>query len=324
VTATDDASRDVLDAFDVVGADETSDGGVPSFRVVVGPNDRGMSLLAAIRGARHSVHMSMYLLSSRDVLAELMRARTRGVDVQVMLNRATPRDHYANAVAYEVLGAAGVTVRWAPNTVAFSHAKYVIIDEAVVWIMTMNATAAGLTTNREFLAVDRNADDVRDVERLFRADFEGLSPTRYEGRLLVSPFNTRSSILSLIENASRSIDIECEVFDDRTVAAALVARARAGVVVRIVMPDAPGISPSERALGDALAGGVRVVRVRSPYVHAKAIVVDGARAYVGSANLSTASLTMNRELGLVFDVPAEVTHVAEVIAADFAAGRRLQ
>jgi phosphatidylserine/phosphatidylglycerophosphate/cardiolipin synthase-like enzyme len=36
-----------------------------------------------------------------------------------------------------------------------------------------------------------------------------------------------------------------------------------------------------------------------PYIHAKAIVVDGARAYVGSENLSTQSLDRNREVGIL-------------------------
>ena len=35
------------------------------------------------------------------------------------------------------------------------------------------------------------------------------------------------------------------------------------------------------------------------YVHAKAIIADGRRAFVGSENLSTASLDHNRELGVI-------------------------
>lgn len=35
------------------------------------------------------------------------------------------------------------------------------------------------------------------------------------------------------------------------------------------------------------------------YMHAKIIVVDGQKAFVGSENISTASLEHNRELGII-------------------------
>ena len=38
----------------------------------------------------------------------------------------------------------------------------------------------------------------------------------------------------------------------------------------------------------------------TPYIHAKAIVVDGLRAYVGSINFSTNSLHNAREVGIIF------------------------
>jgi len=49
------------------------------------------------------------------------------------------------------------------------------------------------------------------------------------------------------------------------------------------------------------AAGVRVRRLPRSYlyIHAKAIVVDGRRAFVGSQNLSAASLDDNRELGII-------------------------
>ena len=47
------------------------------------------------------------------------------------------------------------------------------------------------------------------------------------------------------------------------------------------------------------AASVQVVSVGTPYIHAKAIVADGARASVGSENFSTGSLQYNREPGLI-------------------------
>ncbi len=127
-------------------------------------------------------------------------------------------------------------------------------------------------------------------------------------------------MVALVSAATRTLDIEAESFEDRMTAAAVIARARAGVAVRLVLPDATPSASSMQSIQNVLAAGVRVVRVRAPYIHSKAVVVDGARAYVGSANLTYVSLTANRELGVVFDVPEEVRRVADVVARDFAAG----
>jgi phosphatidylserine/phosphatidylglycerophosphate/cardiolipin synthase-like enzyme len=61
----------------------------------------------------------------------------------------------------------------------------------------------------------------------------------------------------------------------------------------------------------------------TPYVHAKVIVVDGARAYVGSANFTANALDANREVGLVVRDPATLATIARTIDSDFRAGTRL-
>jgi len=55
-------------------------------------------------------------------------------------------------------------------------------------------------------------------------------------------------------------------------------------------------------------------------IHAKAVVADGARAYVGSENFSGGSLGYNRELGVMFSDPAAVAAVGSSIARDFELG----
>ena len=44
---------------------------------------------------------------------------------------------------------------------------------------------------------------------------------------------------------------------------------------------------------------VPVKFLRNPGVHAKAILVDGRKAYVGSINLSRTSISETREIGLI-------------------------
>ncbi len=288
-------------------------------RVIVEPSDMGAALVAAIRGAQRSVHMTMYLLSAREVISALTDARARGVEVQVLLNRAIPGGAMPNEAVFATLTAAGVSARWSSSRFSFTHEKCVIVDGAEAWIMTMNTTGAGLNGNREFLAIDREPDDVRDAEAVFRADFSDAPFPAYTGRLLLSPINAQARLVALVRTATRTIDLESESLEDRTTAAALIARARAGVRVRAVISDTTPTASSMRTLADLTAAGITVRVLATPYMHAKAIVVDGARAYVGSANVTYVSLTSNRELGVLFDDPAEVRRVADTLAADVTA-----
>jgi phosphatidylserine/phosphatidylglycerophosphate/cardiolipin synthase-like enzyme len=63
--------------------------------------------------------------------------------------------------------------------------------------------------------------------------------------------------------------------------------------------------------------------VATPYIHAKAIVVDGGRVYVGSANFTANSFDHNRECGLLTSDPDAVTPVATTVSSDFSGGAAL-
>ena len=53
------------------------------------------------------------------------------------------------------------------------------------------------------------------------------------------------------------------------------------------------------------------------YIHAKAIIVDEQRAYVGSQNFSRTSLEFNRELGVIVSDPLAVARLTAVFAGDW-------
>jgi phosphatidylserine/phosphatidylglycerophosphate/cardiolipin synthase-like enzyme len=44
---------------------------------------------------------------------------------------------------------------------------------------------------------------------------------------------------------------------------------------------------------------VEIRTINNPHVHAKLVIVDGLRAYVGSVNMSSASMDQNREAGIL-------------------------
>lgn len=289
-----------------------------SVKIIVEPSDNGDALTQAIQAAKTSVHMTMYLLSSTPVISALIAQKKAGHDVKVVLNKTFPDPSFDNGPEYTQLKNAGVEVAWAPATFNFTHEKCVLIDGTTAWIMTMNLTASS-PQNREFLAVDTDPSDVAEAEAIFQADFSGQTPT-VDGKLLVAPVNARAKLTALVNEATTTLDVEGENFSDAALEGALIAAHGRGVAVRIVVSDQ---TPST-AMGYAVAAfkksGIPIVKVASPYLHAKAIVADGTTAYVGSANFTANSLDSNRELGLLIGAPSEVALVASTIDSDFKAG----
>ncbi|POA74772.1 hypothetical protein C1882_29035, partial [Pseudomonas sp. FW305-E2] len=53
------------------------------------------------------------------------------------------------------------------------------------------------------------------------------------------------------------------------------------------------------------------------YLHAKAIIVDGAHAWVGSVNGSTTSLSDNREYGIFLDDNNLINQLDKFVSSDF-------
>ena len=291
-------------------------------KIIVVPQSNDQPLIDAIAAAKTSVHVIMYLFTSTRVQNALVSAKQKGRDVKVILNQTFPGGSGSNQNMFNTLKNAGIQVVWAPSGFTLTHAKTVIIDATTAWIMTMNTTQTSPTDNREFLAVDSEPVDVAEAEDIFDADFNNQSH-QLKGNLVVSPINSLARLTALIETATTSVDLEGEELSDTSIVKALIARADAGVKVRCVLPDATRTPAQEAAVTMLKAHMVPLVTVSKPYIHSKAIVVDGVRAYVGSENFTTASLIYNREIGVIFGDPAEVMKVTSTIAKDFAAGKTL-
>jgi phosphatidylserine/phosphatidylglycerophosphate/cardiolipin synthase-like enzyme len=108
---------------------------------------------------------------------------------------------------------------------------------------------------------------------------------------------------------------------DSTLTDAIIAAHRAKVAVRVVLSGEPGQPPNELAMIDKLKqAGVPLKGVITPYIHAKAVVVDGTKVFVGSQNFTPTALLQNREVGVVSDSAVEAAKVLTVIGKDFAAG----
>src|SRR5262249_41298443 len=129
---------------------------------------------------------------------------------------------------------------------------------------------------------------------------------------------SRPRILDVINGAQQTLTIESMQFADTDVRAAVQARIQAGIDVRVMIADVGFVSSNAEAA--TFLKGLRVTPKWIPHLHTKVIGADGARAYVGSENLSYTPLNKNREVGLILTDASSIMPLQQTFETDWAAG----
>lgn len=164
----------------------------------------------------------------------------------------------------------------------------------------------------------------------FPAEFEATELPVEESRLLVAPDNMETELLDAIEGAEDSIDIKQVRIGDRELPLlnAVLEAAGRGVDVRILLSGEWYVEEENRELkrwleDQAEAAGLSLsVRLADPQgkyekIHAKGLIVDGEKTFVGSANWNNNSLRDNREVGLLLEGEAVGEYYRSVFESDW-------
>jgi len=260
--------------------------------------------------------MEMYLLTDTRALAALAARARAGCDVRVVLEPAPYQNEDGNQAAFAELTAAGASVRWSTPRFSYTHAKALVVDHARLAVLTLNLTAAGLGSNREYAVIDDDPTDVAAADALFAADETGDAAVP-GGRLVTSPDTSRAALTGLIDGARATLAIETEELTDPGIVGALTAARARGVAVTLVWP---GPADTGSAFATLAAAGATVRAVSAPAIHAKAVVADGHTLYVGSANFTPTSLDRNREIGIRLEDSSIGGHIAATVVDDAARG----
>jgi cardiolipin synthase A/B len=284
--------------------------------VAVTPEAGEAPYLDALTSAQHSIDVEIYLMGYGGILDTLKAKAAAGVKVRVIL------DQYkmdTNQKYFDMLAAAGAEVKWSSPSFTYQHSKVLLVDGKVAVISTGNYSKSySIELERNHVATDRDPADLADLVALFEADWTGQPAQMPCTRMVISPINSRTRILDLINSATQTLTIESMQFADYKVRDAVKARVEAGVEVRALIADT-GFVSANAAAADYLKGlGVTVKWI--PHLHTKVIVADGARAYLGSENLSQTSLDKNREVGVIVTDDSSIAPLRTSFETDWAAG----
>ena len=122
-------------------------------------DDAEGAVIRAVAGARQSIHVQAYLITSHPIATALLAAAARGVDVQVLADREMAIKGTNSQLG--ILAAGGVSV-WLETRYAAAHNKVIIIDA-----VGEDTAAAGLAPvvitgsyNYTWSAQARNAENI--------------------------------------------------------------------------------------------------------------------------------------------------------------------
>jgi cardiolipin synthase len=202
----------------------------------------------------------------------------------------------------------------------------VVADCVVVAVGTAATRAASDSRDGARVRADRSGDGmlvgtdrrvrIGDEERARAAGAGGLS-------LIVEPDQGLAVIDGDVASARRSVDVTMYELDDATFEAALVADARRGVRVRVLLNGGyygrGGFPANDAATSYLRAHGV-VVRAspsRFALTHQKTITIDDRTSLVMTLNLTSRYYASDRDFAILDTRPADVSAIERVFDADW-------
>ena len=256
------------------------------------------------------------MLSEKRIIDALVQAKTRGVIVKVILEPNPYGNPYINKKTYATLQKANIVVVWADATkYTYTHAKFFLIDGSFV-IMTANMTHSAFVTNREFFIRGSDSNIFIVLQKIFSADFDHEAISLSNQNLVISPIDSRKKLESLLSTAQKTILLYSETFDDKSILQILENKSSSGTKINVILADPKKVSSNQKTIDFLKSIGVQVFTPKKPIIHAKALIIDGSFAYIGSENFTKNSLENNREVGILTRDKKVVNQLLQLAKSD--------
>jgi cardiolipin synthase A/B len=297
--------------------------------VIILPDDTIQPVLDAIRAAKKSLKIKMFVFSHAELTEAVIAAKNRGIAVRVMLNPARRSGERENEATRGLLEAAGIEVKDSNPEFALTHEKSMIVDDALAFINSMNWETKNLTDTRDYAIITSHKKEVNEIARCFDADWNRENfESGEDARLIWCRGNGRQRIARFIDETKHSLIIQNERYQDTVIIERLVRAARRGVHIHIMAR--PPRSLKKEKLLEGVGGlrilddvGIRIRKIKQLRLHGKMLLGDHSRAIIGSINLAPGSFDDRRELAIEIDETDIIARLLKTTRFDWENAREL-
>lgn len=299
--------------------------------------------LKAFGEARFRIRIEICVLEDPQILAGLQQALQRGIRVQVIVDNGKyqalqpERTNLANYIV-----ASGGELHLSNPIFPRSFPKVILIDDrrAIVGSACLDTTT--FEQYRDYFLVTADRGLIRDLSTLFENDWRysavvgaqsppfNPTPRIIRSNLAIGPVTAASKLTALIQTARKRIDVTSELLGNAALESELIAAAARGVAVRLISPLC--VNGATNDIQELQNASLRKLKdwgidvhvtgpaqsFQTPYMHARTMLVDGVRLYVGSISFSPDATTFNREVGLFLSDGASVKTYKARFDQDFA------
>lgn len=291
--------------------------------LIVEPDDGSEPVRRFIESAQRSLLVKQFTFTDETLTRAVVERHDAGVDVRVMLNAARSGGDRANDETFELFRSAGIAVQWANPKFYVTHEKSIVVDGAAALVATFNLCEKYFTATRDYGVITHDPRDVAQIVEVFESDWHhgDWSPS-YRHGLSWSNANSRLHMAQFIDGATTRLDIQHPKYVDAVILDRVVEAAQRGVRVHVLCGGRHGISDYDvldtfASLRTLRRFGVKVHKQKNLRVHAKLLIVDDARALLGSMNIDRSAFDLRRELGITISDPLVVQRLKTVFASDW-------
>src|SRR5262245_50111209 len=266
--------------------------------------DAGLApVVRAIHGARRRVDIAIFRIDRNDIEKALASAVQRGVRARVLVAHTNSGGESRLRKLEQRMLESGVTVARTGDEFVRYHGKFLVADDKL-YVFGFNFTKVDTIKSRSFGISTRDTSAVNEALALFEADCTRQPFVPKRTRLVVSPENARELLTAFVKRAKQQLLIYDTNLQDPVFLKLLKQRASSGVEVRVI--------------GKCKNCDPIVVRpLKDSRLHVRAIVRDGARAFVGSQSLRRLELDSRREGGVLMTKRLVAKKIRDVFERDW-------
>ena len=293
--------------------------------------------LSLVENARQTLDMEIYTIYKyssgpiADLHSAIYSAAARGVKIRMLIDNDIYQDPDTKNLMNEFDANENIEVRQLSKLM---HSKVIIVDNEAAYVGSANESYSAMTGDREIGILVHSGLVVEELEGIFEAGWtENENQPGFENELssqwiypVATPIYTPSwvpatedVVVGLLDSAENTIHAPVYAFSGYApLRNAIENAAERGVKVQITVDSDYGPSAFPFLTDLSIVPNVEVKTVNLSYVsHLKVVIVDGKKAYVGSANWSTTSMRDRREVGLTFEDPTLVSALETIFFGDW-------
>lgn len=270
-------------------------------------------IIKKIEQAEQKVYIEVYMLTETRIQNAIIKAKKRGIDTKVILEKSPYMATNINNKSYNFLIKNKIDIVWSnPNNYSLNHSKIILIDNMAI-ISTWNFTYSSFKYNRDFFVFTQDKKIVSNLNSIFSNDYNFNKNIIYNDNLIISPNYSRQKIEYLINNSEKNIDMYFPYMQDDNLEKLLINKVKSWVSINIIVDKNIEENQTYKNFEQAW---IKIKKLSKKKLHAKAILIDNKHLYIWSINFSSYSLDKNREIWILIKNENIIKKFSELFKKD--------